>query len=127
MHIISQKKNLSDAPLSFDQYGTTQVDLGLVPKQQPDSENIVCATLSMTNEEESFSVTLEDEQFILCAAGELKTSERCDDQLIGGMVHVGTMAASMSIKGGNVIKRVTIYGSNLISPSRISALFKAVH
>ena len=33
LEIISQRKNVDDTD-SYDEYGTTQVDLGLIPKQQ---------------------------------------------------------------------------------------------
>lgn len=63
-----------------------------------------------------------DEQLgihVLAAAGELKIKEGAEgvegaeNQLIAGMVHVGTTAATKSITNGNIIKKVTIYGATL--------------
>ena len=44
--IISRKKNFDDIT-SFDQFGTTQVDLGLLSKQQTHPEIVECAVATV--------------------------------------------------------------------------------
>ena len=86
LNVISWKKNL-DGIQSFDEYGTTLVDLGLLPRQQNQPEVVECAVATVLEDDICEDDMQLEETDVVCGAGELKIRKhKCNDQLIAGMV-----------------------------------------
>lgn len=124
--IVSQQKLFPGVTESYDQFGTTLVDIGIFKPEQNVTE-VTVGHLSHS-ETQSIEATIHDH----CYAGgihftttaELKMKEEKLPQLIAGMVHVGSQATVTHIKDGNIIDCITIYGIMYVSSEDKAKLMK---
>ena len=111
LQIVTQKKKIFCND-TYDEFGTTQVDMGIFKKMNKP----LLELMHLSHVENAMPVILDHSyesdarHTIYCATAELKIQEKNFPQLITGMLHVGSSAAVASIEEGTIISHIIVYG-----------------